>query len=252
MLERPDFVMIAGDLAYYKGRLADYLDEVFPTYNDDALTPSSGAPLLRSTLTLVAPGNHDLLERDLDVYPDALFYFLAWSLPLNGPLAVPGPANTPSLRGAEARRRAFLDAAGPAYPRMANYSFDFGDAHWTVLDTNPYADWTDPALRDWLARDLEAARARRGGSSRSTSPRSTRRGSTPTSRRRASWPSCSRSTASTWSSAATSTTISGLIRSASPPRRAPAAGWSTPRGTSRADGRSTAPSTAAPAPAPTA
>jgi 3',5'-cyclic AMP phosphodiesterase CpdA len=158
MLERPDFVMIAGDLAYYKGRLADYLDKVFPTYNDDALSPSSGAPLLRSAFTLVAPGNHDLLERDLDVYPDALFYYLAWSLPLNGPLAVPGFAHTPALRGAEARRRAFLDAAGPAYPRMANYSFDFGDAHWTVLDTNPYVDWTDPALRDWLARDLEAAR----------------------------------------------------------------------------------------------
>ncbi len=41
---------------------------------------------------------------------------------------------------------------------MANYSFDFGDAHWTVLDTNPYADWADPALRAWLERDLASAR----------------------------------------------------------------------------------------------
>lgn len=51
-----------------------------------------------------------------------------------------------------------MKAAGAAYPRMANYAFDVGDVHWTVLDTNPYADWSDPALRGWLERDLAAAR----------------------------------------------------------------------------------------------
>ncbi|MEA2631230.1 MAG: acid phosphatase type 7, partial [Chloroflexota bacterium] len=158
---RPDFVLMTGDVVYYKGRLADYLTKFFPIYNSDEAAPRSGAPLLRSTLVLAAPGNHDLIERDLDRCPDGLAYFLLWSLPLNGPIETPGAANTPVLRGEARRRKAFLDVAGPAYPRMANYSFDYGGAHWAVLDTNAYADWTDPTLRAWLERDLasDAARA---------------------------------------------------------------------------------------------
>lgn len=154
---RPDFVFVTGDLVYYKGRLSEYLEKFFPIYNSDELAPRWGAPLLRSVPMLVAPGNHDLIERDLDANPDALAYFLVWSVPLNGPLTAAGSAHSPALRGSEARRQAFLDVAGPAYPRMANYSFDYGDAHWAVLDTNPYADWSDPSLRAWLEADLAAA-----------------------------------------------------------------------------------------------
>ena len=51
-----------------------------------------------------------------------------------------------------------MEAAGPNYPRMANFSFDYGNAHWTVLDANPYVDWTDRELRAWVERDLAAAR----------------------------------------------------------------------------------------------
>ena len=43
---------------------------------------------------------------------------------------------------------------------MANFSFDWGDVHWTVLDANQYVDWTNPELRDWVARDLASASAR--------------------------------------------------------------------------------------------
>jgi 3',5'-cyclic AMP phosphodiesterase CpdA len=156
----PDFVFITGDLVYYKGRFAEYLSKFFPIYNSDRASPRSGAPLLRSTLVLAAPGNHDLIERDLDRCPDGLAYFLLWSLPLNGPIGTPGAANTPALRGTAGRRDGFLDLAGPAYPRMANYSFDYGGVHWAVLDTNAYADWTDPALRAWLERDLASDAAR--------------------------------------------------------------------------------------------
>ena len=158
---RPDFVMMTGDLAYYKGRLAEYLDRFFPVYNSERASPRWGAPLLRSMPVLATPGNHDLIERDLDRCPDGLAYFFLWSLPMNGPIGTPGAANTPALRGEPGRRKAFLDLAGSAYPRMANYSFDYGGAHWAVLDTNPYADWYDPEIRDWLARDLasDAARA---------------------------------------------------------------------------------------------
>jgi hypothetical protein len=86
-----------------------------------------------------------------------LEYFLAWSQPLNGPIGTVGAPNTPELSGPADRRAAFLAAAGPTYPRMANFSLDFGDVHWTVLDANPYVDWTDPALRGWVERDLASA-----------------------------------------------------------------------------------------------
>ena len=62
---------------------------------------------------------------------------------------------------------------------MANYSYDYGDAHFTCLDSNTYIDPTDPALVAWIEADLKsAAGPRRGGSSffiirRSTSARST-------------------------------------------------------------------------------
>jgi len=42
---------------------------------------------------------------------------------------------------------------------MANFSFDYGNAHWTVLDSNPYMDWSNPALRDWVEKDLAAAQS---------------------------------------------------------------------------------------------
>ncbi|MCZ2147715.1 MAG: metallophosphoesterase [Bryobacterales bacterium] len=53
----------------------------------------------------------------------------------------------------------FLDSAGKQFPRMASYSFDYGNSHWTVLDSNKYAEWTSPALRNWLEKDLASAQS---------------------------------------------------------------------------------------------
>jgi acid phosphatase type 7 len=92
------------------------------------------------------------------LYPDTLAYFYYWAQPLNGPLTQVGAASTPTLSGAEANQKAFLAAAGSTYPRMANFSFDYGNAHWTVLDANGYVDWDDPALRAWVEKDLAAAK----------------------------------------------------------------------------------------------
>ena len=64
----------------------------------------------------------------------------------------------PRLTGPDANQKAFRDCAGAAYPRMANFSFDYGNSHWTVLDANPYVDWTDARLRNWIKEDLTAAR----------------------------------------------------------------------------------------------
>jgi hypothetical protein len=156
-LERPDFVFITGDIVYSRGRISEYAEKFWPFYNADEASPSQGAPLLRSTLFLAAPGNHDVANRDLEKYPDGLAYFLYWNQPLNGPPGRDGSSLVPPLKGPDANRRAFLEAAGPAYPRMANFSFDYGNAHWTVLDSNPYVDWTEPELRAWVEHDLAAA-----------------------------------------------------------------------------------------------
>ena len=155
---RPDFALITGDVAYYKGRIADYDANFFPAYNNDYDSRWDGAPLMRSIPFFVAPGNHDMVFRNLDDVPDALAYFLVWDQPLNGPMLDTGSEHWPILDGAERRQQAFRKAAGAAYPRMANFSFDYGDVHWTVLDANPpYSDFTAPALREWLTRDLANA-----------------------------------------------------------------------------------------------
>ena len=153
VLEKPDFMMVTGDIVYGQGRVSEYRDRYWPVYNADETSPSIGGPLLRSTLTLAAPGNHDVANRNLGRYPDGLAYFLYWDQPLNGPKD--GPFTIP-LAGPDESQKAFLDSAGPSYPRMANFSFDYGNAHWLVLDANPYVDWRDPGLRGWVERDLAA------------------------------------------------------------------------------------------------
>jgi hypothetical protein len=155
VLEKPDFLMVTGDIVYGRGLVSEYRDRYWPVYNAEETSPSIGGPLLRSTLTLAAPGNHDVGTRNFERYPDGLAYFLYWDQPLNGPKE--GPFTLP-LTGPEANQKAFLDAAGPAYPRLANFSFDYGNAHWLVLDANPYVDWRDPALRAWVEKDLASAK----------------------------------------------------------------------------------------------
>jgi predicted phosphodiesterase len=157
-LAKPDFVFITGDIVYERGRASEYQRKFFPVYNADVASPQTGAPLLRSTLTLAAPGNHDTAYRNLRTYPDGLAYFMYWSQPLNGPSLAPGAENTAKLLGPEANHGAFLAGSGSAYPGMANFSFDYGGVHWTVLDSNPYVNWSDNALKKWVEQDLAAAR----------------------------------------------------------------------------------------------
>jgi hypothetical protein len=108
-------------------------------------------------LFISAPGNHDIAGRDLQRYPDGLAYYFYWDQPLNGPVGREGGALVPLLKGPESVVNAFRQAADDAYPRMANYSFDYNGAHWTVLDANPYVNWTNAELRRWVEQDLAAA-----------------------------------------------------------------------------------------------
>ena len=157
-LAAPDLVVIPGDIVYSRGRISEYRRNYWPTYNADRASYKTGAPLMRSTLFVAAPGNHDVATRDLDAYPDGLAYFHLWDQPRNGPVGKEGGPLVPPLTGSDGNKKAFFDASGPAYPRMANFSFDYGNAHWTVLDSNPYVDWTDPELRSWVAADLASAK----------------------------------------------------------------------------------------------
>jgi hypothetical protein len=151
---KPDVFAIAGDIAYSQGLITDYKTKFWPVFNSDN-TDTIGVPLLRSIPTFAAVGNHDAEIRDLDRFPGALAYYLFWDQPLNGPNGKEGGQLVPALKASEANRKAFLDGAGDKYPRMTNFSFDYGNAHWTVLDSDAYVEWSDSTLRDWVTKDLE-------------------------------------------------------------------------------------------------
>ena len=159
-LAKPDFVFIPGDIVYGSGRISEYRTKFFPNYNADEPSPANGAPLLRSVPFIAAPGNHDTALANYLRFPDALAYFLYWDQPLNGPVAPPDAAKAAHrLTGSKDAQPIFLAGAGPRYPRMANFSFDYGNSHWTVLDANTYMDWSNPSLREWLTKDLAAAQS---------------------------------------------------------------------------------------------
>ena len=142
----PDAVFLTGDLVYGMGLASEYRQRFFPVYN------GGSRPLMAQVPFLGVPGNHDVPFRRA---PDAAAYFAYWSMPLNGPALEPGHPNAAPV--AAGVHDAMVVAAGPAFPRMASYSFDYGKVHWTVLDSNLYTDWESPALRRWLEADLKAA-----------------------------------------------------------------------------------------------
>jgi hypothetical protein len=84
---------------------------------------------------------------------------LYWDQPLNGPAPTDAVKATHVLTGSADAEAAFREGAKPRYPRMANFSFDYGNSHWTVLDANTYMDWHNPSLREWLRKDLAAAQS---------------------------------------------------------------------------------------------
>ncbi len=153
---KPDLVLVPGDIVYERGLISEYRYKFWNIYNADKVD-AQGAPMMRSVPFVTAPGNHDTETRDLDKFPDALAYYMFWSQPLNGPKGTEGGAWVPALKASETNRKAFLEAAGEAYPQMTNYSFNYGNAHWMVIDSNPYVDWTNKELTDWVKNDLAAA-----------------------------------------------------------------------------------------------
>ena len=156
----PDLVALAGDLVYKLGLMREYLAQYFPVLNADSSDPAVGGSIMRSVLVVAAPGNHDQGMKEVGDVGDfretsdlGAFYTL-WSQPLNGPTSREWTENIPPFLGGADLMRPMLDGAGERFPRMSNFSFDFGDSHWLMLDANWYMDWSNPALRAWVDQDL--------------------------------------------------------------------------------------------------
>ncbi len=162
---KPDFIVMPGDLVYNAGLYDEYLKKYFPVYNADSASAETGAPIIRSILTIGILGNHDIALRptvpytDLTLTPDALAYYLLWSQPLNGPTSAILAQSATPLGGDEANQAYFKKAAGTTFPVMANFSFDYGNSHWLALDGSYYTNWADPKLRQWVEDDLKKAQS---------------------------------------------------------------------------------------------
>jgi hypothetical protein len=162
--QHPDFVMNCGDNVYESGSDDEYQRYFFPVYNADQAGPREGAPLLRSVPFYTVIANHDVQGKDANGHeiadfartPDALAFYTAMHLPLNGPAA---PAYPTPMSGPQPTTDRFRMCAGDRFPRMANYSFDYGDVHFLCIDSNRYIDPNDPALQAWISADLSAASA---------------------------------------------------------------------------------------------
>ncbi len=152
---QPDFTMIIGDIVYEMGLAREYLKNFFPYYMATEASPQRGAPLLGKVPFYSVIGNHDVLSDDLDKYPDGLAYFHYMDLPMNAPI---GQYYIKS-KGSDQAVKNFNSITRPRYPSMTNYSFDYGNVHILVLDSNPYTSPLDSELLPWMINDLKASEA---------------------------------------------------------------------------------------------
>lgn len=118
--DRPQLYLHVGDMAYDAGTTAEFTDNFFTPY----------ASILRNTVTWPAIGNHE--GSTSDSASESGPYYDAYVLP----------------RAAE--------AGGVASGTEAYYSFDWGNAHFIVLDSHESPRTPGGAMLSWLRRDLEA------------------------------------------------------------------------------------------------
>jgi len=172
-----EFVVNTGDNVYLMGSEDDYRDFFFPVYNSERDSNESGAPLLRSRLYFIAPGNHDLGRTGVDANlladnaapafsgnlsgGDALAYFNDFYFPQNGPpgfdiqytwnvvhstatgfiFGYQGKKYDSPAAVAAFRHSTCVDTgrgASAQIDHQSNYSFDYGNAHFLFLDANPH------------------------------------------------------------------------------------------------------------------
>jgi predicted phosphodiesterase len=154
-LQKPEFLIALGDITYPGGRVLQYLNHFFPCYNDVAKpSPKTGAPLMASIPFYPIIGNHDTDMQRFPDYPDAYSAFYWFSVPKNGPGA--GPWNLP-LKD-ERLAAAFKSIAGPEFPAMSVYSFDYGPGHFVAIDANSYSMKEVEKIIPWLEQNLSATK----------------------------------------------------------------------------------------------
>lgn len=146
----PAFVVALGDLVYPAGRVSQYLDHFWNTYN-----PISGASLMASVPFHAVLGNHDVDTHNLVESPDVLGAYHFFQASSNGPGE--GPWSTPIGTSPEAA--SFRQSVGGSYPALGAYSFDNGPAHFLILDNSGYAKLDSPKMLEWIEHDLTTSHA---------------------------------------------------------------------------------------------
>lgn len=153
--QKPQFALIPGDMVYSYGREIEYRTRFFPYYLAPVTSPERGAQLMNNIPFYMLLGNHDIYSADFDKHPDGLAFFYYSDLPLNAPLT-----STPlKAKGNASLVKAFTKNTAPRFPRIANYSFDYGNVHFVSLDANDYVNPLDPELIEWLRNDLRYSKA---------------------------------------------------------------------------------------------
>lgn len=153
--QQPQFVLVTGDNVYSNGLESEYRKNFFPYYLAPEASADHGAPLMNTIPFYMIPGNHDVRSANLDKFPDGLAYFYYNDLPLNGP----AQEFTLEVAGDRKRIKAFKKNVGARFPRMLNFSFDYGNVHIVCLDANDYVNPVNSALVEWLKQDLGNSKA---------------------------------------------------------------------------------------------
>lgn len=153
--QKPQFVITTGDNAYENGLEEDFRKNVFPYYMPQPNSPKNTPALMNKIPFYMLLGNHDVRIDSLDAAPDAFAYFYYSDLPLNGPIV----EHPPVIRGSSNLTKAFRKNTKPRFPRISNFSFDYGNVHFTCLDANEYTNPLDPALVEWINRDISTSKA---------------------------------------------------------------------------------------------
>ena len=153
--QKPQFVLIPGDIVYNRGMMNEYQARYFPIYNGTETSLEKGASLMKSIPFYTLLGNHDVLSSNLDKIPGGLAYFYYNEMPANAPLTerpleVTGKAETV---------KAYEAATKGRYPGTANYSFEYDNVHITCLDANVYTNPLDQALINWMREDIASSTA---------------------------------------------------------------------------------------------
>jgi acid phosphatase type 7 len=148
--EKPEFLVALGDIVYPSGRANQYAAFYWDTYNS-AQAPSlkSGAPLMASIPFYPVLGNHDIAAK-LPTTPDALAVYYFFHVPKNGP--GDGPWATPL--GSDVAAKMFRANSWGNYPAIDAYSFDYGPAHFTIINDNTRLAIDNPSFMKWLRADL--------------------------------------------------------------------------------------------------